>query len=112
MHTDRGRKEVESLSSIKVSFSPAVRSAFADLAAAVHFSEHFDDGMRRELQEWASGKPQSVHSVILALPSIAGETFAHIQATGDARAQLAWDEISSQMGEKGFTLSKLSERGK
>jgi hypothetical protein len=74
--------------------------------------EHFDDGMRRELQEWASGKPQSVHSVILALPSIAGETFAHIQATCDARAQLAWDEISSQMGEKGFTLSKLSERGK
>jgi len=112
MHANRTKRAAERPAEIKVSFSPAVKAAFADLAAAVHFSEHFDSGMRRELQEWAAGKELTAHSVILALPTLAGETFRHIQATGDARAQEAWDEISSQIAEKGFTLSSTPGRSK
>jgi hypothetical protein len=110
---DHRRKANElDASEIDVHFSPRVTQAFRDLAAAVHFSEHFDGDIRRIVQDWAQGKPKTVHGVLIALPSIAGETFRHIAATGDERAQEAWDEIGSQMNEKGFTLTKARVRGK
>lgn len=110
---DHRRKATElEARDIDVHFSPKVTQAFRDLAAAVHFSEHFDGDIRRIVQDWAAGKPKSVHDVLIALPSIAGETFRHIAATGDERAQEAWDEISAQMNEKGFTLTKGRIRGK
>lgn len=92
--------------SVAVHFSPAVRNAFANLEAAVHFSEHVDGDIRSILHDWASDKPRSVHDVLSALPVIAEETFRHIRATGDQRAEEAWREICNQMPEKGFILSK------
>jgi hypothetical protein len=97
---------------IDVHFSPRVTQAFRDLAAAVHFSEHFDGDIKKIVEDWAAGKPKSIHGVLVALPSIAGETFKHIAATGDERAQEAWDEIGSQMLENGFTLTKARVREK
>lgn len=97
---------------IEVHFSLKVTQAFRDLAAAVHFSEHFDDGMLRTVQEWAAGKPKSLHGVLISLPLIASETFRHIAATGDQRAREAWDEISAQINEKGFSLTKVRTREK
>jgi hypothetical protein len=93
-------------------FSPAVVSAFSDLAAAVHFSEHFDADMRSILQEWAEGKAPSAHSVLTALPLIAGETFRHIHATNDKKAEEAWAEICGQMSEQGFTFAQKRTRAK
>jgi hypothetical protein len=92
--------------SIVVHFSDAVRSAFGDLAAAIHFSEHFDGDIRNELQDWAKGKPRSIHSVLIAFPCIAEETSKHIRATDDKLAQKAWTEITRQMLKDGFTLTK------
>jgi hypothetical protein len=97
---------------IEIQFSPQMHSAFQDLAAAVHFSEHFDGDMLSVLQDWAAGKRKSVHDILIALPLIAQETFKHIQATGDDRAREAWDEICSQMSEKGFTLTQDRQREK
>ncbi|HTV55354.1 MAG TPA: hypothetical protein VMI06_10600 [Terriglobia bacterium] len=98
---------------IEVHFSERVRSAFADLAAAVHFSDHFDPGMLETLQEWTAGKNESLRGVLISLPIIAKETFTHIQATGDKRAEEAWQEICDQIPEKnGFTLVPHRGRGK
>ena len=95
---------------IKVHFSPAVRSAFGDLEAAVHFSEHFDGDILRTVQDYAAGKPKSVHDVLIVLPTIAGETMKHVKATGDKRAEEAWNEIAGQISENGFSLTQ--ERGR
>ena len=110
---DHQRKANElDASEIDVHFSPRVTQAFRDLAAAVHFSEHFDGDIRSIVQDWAQEKPKTVDGVLIALPTIAGETFRHIAATGDERAHEAWEEISSQMNENGFTLTKARIRGK
>jgi hypothetical protein len=97
---------------IEIHFSPKMIQAFRDLAAAVHFSGDFDGSMLRTVQDLAEGKPTSLHGVLVSLPAIAGETFRHIAATSDERAREAWDDISAQMGERGFTLSltKVRER--
>jgi hypothetical protein len=92
--------------SVDIQFSPEVRSAFADLAAAVHHSEHFDGEMLKTVQEWAAGASPSVHDVITSLPVIAKETFNHVQATGDKRAAEAWGNIGSELLERGFMLDK------
>jgi hypothetical protein len=98
--------------SVDVHFSPEVQRAFGDLAAAVHFSEHFDPDTLKTVQEWASGKSRSVHDIMTALPLVAEETFKHVHATGDAKAAEAWGQIGSELLEKGFTLSKERRRGK
>jgi hypothetical protein len=98
--------------SVEVKFSPEVRGAFADLAAAVHFSEHFDGDMLGILERWATGTRQTVHDIFISFPLIAEETFKHIHATGDKRAAKAWREIGSEMLEYGFTLEKSRSRGK
>jgi hypothetical protein len=92
--------------SVDIQFPPEVRSAFADLAAAVHFSGHFDGEMLKTVEEWAAGKSPSVHDVITSLPAIAQETFNHVQATGDKKAAEAWGNIGSELLEKGFMLDK------
>jgi hypothetical protein len=97
---------------IEVHFSPRVTSAFADLAAAVHFSKHFDADALSILQDWVAGKCNSVHDVLISLPVIAEETAAHIRATGDKRAEEAWREICLKMSEKGFTLTQERARRK
>ena len=91
---------------VNIQFAPEVRQAFGDLAAAVHFSEHFDGEMLKTVQEWAAGKPASVHDVITALPVIAKETFQHVHATGDLKAAEAWGNLGSELLERGFTLEK------
>lgn len=93
---------------IEVHFSPKMTQAFRDLAAAVHFSQDFDEGMLRTVQEFAEGKPTSLHGVLISLPMVAREVFSH----GDERAREAWDDISAQMSEKGFTLTKIRAREK
>jgi hypothetical protein len=107
----RKRTELDA-GGIEVHFSEGVKSAFADLAAAVHFSEHFDGDMRDTLEDWVGGKTNSLHAVLISLPSIAEETFRHIRATGDKRAEEAWREICEQIPENGFTLVPYRGRGK
>ena len=98
--------------SLTIHFSPGMRRALCDLEAAVHFSEHFDSDIQRILQRWTAGKAQSVHDVLIGLPLIAAETFRHVRATGDERAQEAWSEICNQMPEKGFALALARNREK
>lgn len=99
-------------SSIKVHFSPEVLTAFGDLAAAVHFSEHFDPDIRAVLDEWASGKPKSVYGILIGYPAIAQETARYIAATNDKMAQDALLELSTQMIEHGFTLTRAHKVAK
>ncbi len=92
--------------SILVSFSPQLTQAFADLAAAVHFSQHFDRDIFGIVNDWGQGKTKSLRNVLIALPSIADETLKHIHATGDERAKEAWKQIQLEMAEeKGFSLN-------
>jgi hypothetical protein len=98
--------------SVAVHLSPEVRGAFADLAAAVHFSEHFDADTLLTVQELAADKKLSVFDVLTAFPLIAEETFKHIHATGDKRAAEAWNEIGSELLQRGFTLAKFRLRAK
>jgi hypothetical protein len=110
--TKHARKATElDANGIEVHFSPEVKNAFADLAAAVHFSKHFDGDILSIVQDWASGKPLSVHSVFISLPLIAAETSRHVRATRDERATEAWREICLKMPEKGFTLTPVRHRG-
>lgn len=95
---------------VTVHLSAGVRNAFADLAASVHFSEHFSADMLQTVQDLAAGKTLSVDDIVGTLPIIAAETFKHIHATGDQRAAKAWREISSELLERGFTLSR--DRGR
>jgi hypothetical protein len=91
---------------LQIHFSPQMKNAFADLAAAVHFSDHFDRDILVVVQRWAEGKPQTVYDILTAFPAVAEETFKHISATRDERAQDAWDEIRNQMPEQGFSITK------
>jgi hypothetical protein len=113
MSTKHTRKANEvDANGIEVHFSSEVKSAFADLAAAAHFSKDFDADILSIVQDWAAGKPLSVHSVFTALPLIAEETSKHARATGDERAAEAWRELCLKMSEKGFTLTPLRRIGK
>jgi hypothetical protein len=109
---DSHRRKLEEVDgdSIKVHFSAKVKGALADLDAAVHFSEHFDGDAYAILHGWATGRNPSVREVMVALPLIARETFEHIRATGDKRAEEAWHELCNQMPEKGFTTTYQGKR--
>lgn len=98
--------------SLKLQFSPAVKQAFSDLEAAVHFSEEFSGDVHAILHDWATGKPPTLHGVLIALPLIAEETFGHIRATGDERAAAAWRELCNQMSENGFALTRTPAVGR
>ena len=91
---------------VTVHLSAGVKNAFADLAAAVHFSESFDPGILQTVKDLAAGKELSVDDVIGTLPLIAEHTFNHIHAHGDERARKAWHELGSALLEEGITLSK------
>jgi hypothetical protein len=95
-----------------VHLSPEVRAAFADLAAAVHFSEHFDADTFSLVQDLAADKALSVFDVLAAFPLIAEKTFAHIHATDDKRAAEAWFQIGSELSERGFTLAQFRHKAK
>ena len=97
--------------STRIDFSPEVRSAFRDLAAAVHFSD-FDPLILQTVQEWAGTRKPSVEDVVTSLPVIASETFRHIHATGDEKAREAWSAIGGELLEHGFTMQKNRLRGK
>lgn len=89
---------------IEVRFSPEVRHTLGDLAAAVRPSRHFKADMFGILRQWAEGEPPSVHHVLVSFSLLAEETFKHIRATGDRRAEEAWSDFASAMSERGFTL--------
>jgi hypothetical protein len=91
---------------VEIRFSDGVLQAFGDLAAAVHFSEHISPETHSTLQDWATGKIQSVQDILVGFPSIAEEIFQHIHATGDKRAAEAWSNIGIEMLERGFTLAR------
>jgi hypothetical protein len=110
-HASKAASEIDPMN-VVVKFSPQVTEAFGDLAAAVHFSEHFDGDMLRTVQDYAAGKPRSVHDILISLPVIASETFKHVHATGDQRASEAWSKIGLEMLENGFTLAARRGRGK
>jgi hypothetical protein len=111
---DTHRRKLEELDpdSIRVHFSPRVKSALADLEAAVRLSEHFDRDASAILHSWATGKAPTVGEVMGAFPLIARSTFEHIRATGDQRADDAWHEMGSQLFEGGFKLVKSLLRQK
>jgi hypothetical protein len=91
---------------IEVHFSPELAEAFKDLAAAVHFSEHFDPEIRMNLQDLVKNGGGSLRSVLTSLPTFAEETFKHIAATGDERAREAWSNLATQIWERDrFTLT-------
>jgi len=92
--------------SVRVHLSDRTRNAFADLEAAVHFSDCFDVGIRMLVKDFATGTDASVEDVIVSLPSIAEETFAHIAAVGDERARAAWRALCEALPEQGFTLTR------
>jgi hypothetical protein len=113
MHTERTAKTAKSnRADVQVRFSPRVRSAFADLAAAVHFTDNFDPDIRTVLAEWGSSDTLSASDVLIAFPAIAQEVFSHIQAAGDQRANEAWEDLRNQIAENGFTFSMRPARGR
>lgn len=91
---------------VTIHLSARVRNAFADLAAAVHFSKHFDQGILQTVNDLAAGKDLSVDDFVGTLPLIAEHAFNHIHAEGDERARKAWQEIGYALLEEGFTLAK------
>ncbi len=105
MHHRRKATELDPRE-IEVHFSPQLTEAFKDLAAAVHFSEHFDPGIRTNLQELAAKGGGSLRSVLTSLPTFAEETYKHIAVTGDERAREAWSNLATQIWERDrFTLT-------
>jgi hypothetical protein len=113
--TERTRKtETLNPKSVKLHLSDEAQRAFGDLAAAAHFSDHFDGLILSVVDDLASGKALSVEDFVTALPVIAEETFRHIHATGDDKAASAWRAIAEGFSEHGLTLTSehRSERGR
>ncbi len=97
---------------MEVHFSPAVTKSFGDLEEAVRGSQHFDGDIYRIVQDYAAGKTKTLHGVLVGLPAIAGETMKHVRMTGDTSAELAWEDISAQINENGFSVSEKRGRRK
>lgn len=97
---------------VTVHFPAGVRNAFRDLAAAVHFSDQFDQGTLQTVEDLAAGKALSVEDVIGSLPLLAEHTFKHVHVAGDERAKGAWHAIGDALLEEGFTLTKWRGRNK
>jgi hypothetical protein len=97
---------------VTIDFAPEVRSVFRDLAAALHSSDHVSEEVLSTIQEWAEGRKPSVQDVLISFPAIAQQTWEHITATGDKAAKKAWEKISSELLEKGFTLENHRWRAK
>ena len=97
--------------SMRVDFSPEVRSAFRDMAAALHFSDKVSPEMLSIMQEWADSAKPGVQSVLVAFPALAQAVFA----SGNRKAKDAWKELGRAMLDHGFSLQtrrgKSSERG-
>lgn len=72
-----------------IQFSPEVTQRFADLEAAVHHSDYFDGDVRKNLQEWASGKKASVGLALGDMALIVRETAKYVHETGDTKADAA-----------------------
>jgi hypothetical protein len=109
-HTSKASSKLDG-SEITVRFSPEVTQGFANLAAAAHFSEHFDGDILAIVQDWAAGKRISVRNFMVAFPAIADETFRHIRETGDERAREAWNVIHNKIADReGFTLTDVRSR--
>jgi hypothetical protein len=95
-----------------ITFSPAIRQAFADLATTVSINEdffserHFHE-ILSIVEEWGAGRKPTIDEFITAFPSIANESIKYIQQTGDLRAKTAWETIALQMVEdKAFILDE------
>jgi hypothetical protein len=95
---------------LHVRFSPAVEDAFRAIVVAAKDSKHFDAGMYEILKDWSAGKATTIHTIMVALPSIAGEVAAHVRATGDTTVNAAWDDLCLQLPENGFTITKSPNR--
>jgi hypothetical protein len=95
---------------IMVQFSPAVTKAFGDLEEAVRGSEHFDWDAHKIVKDYAAGKPKTLHSALIGLPSVAMATMEYVRMTGDRSAEMAWQDIAGQINENGFSLTQ--ERGR
>ena len=83
-----------------IDFSPEVRAAFRDMAAALHFSDKISPELLSIIQDWGETARPSVHSVLIALPPIAQE----VLASGNAKAKKAWGDMSDAMFNYGFSL--------
>jgi hypothetical protein len=97
--------------SVTIDFAPEVRRAFGDLAAAVD-SSNFDADIHDIVRGWAASEKPNVYDVLTAFPRIAAETFEEIHATGNARAENAWLDLSCALIDRGFTLDPPRLRNK
>jgi hypothetical protein len=110
MASGRLKTEMLSPSSVKVRLSVEAQRAFGDLAAAVRFSDYSDKRILSIVEDFANGTNFSVEDVICSLPLIAADTFRHIHACGDGRAEQAWRAIGEALSEHGFSLAKERTR--
>jgi len=95
---------------LNVRFSPPVQTALKTLTVIALKSDWFDPEMHAILEEWSSGKPTTIHDVMITLPLIAEQTAEHIKATGDERAKDAWRDLCTQLPENGFIVSQSLQR--
>ena len=103
-------KELEARD-LQVHFSPAVQDALRTITVAARDSRHFDSGAYQIAKEWSSGKPTSVHDVMISLPAVAAEVMQHVATTRDETMKEAWDDLCTQIAEKnGFTVSQSLQR--
>jgi hypothetical protein len=104
-HADKVGNRVDARE-FKVHLPEGLRRALGDLAAAIHFSEHFDDLMLENLEDWAAGRPLALHGFVASLPAIVEETMKHIAASGDSRAAKALASVQLELQERGFVLER------
>jgi hypothetical protein len=101
---------------VMIQFSPDVVRGFARLEAAVHDSPHFSPDILENLQEYAAGKPLSVHSALTAIAFVTREAMHHVNATGDDSAKRALDSFVGDLLGKDdrppFAITKIRVPGR
>jgi hypothetical protein len=97
---------------VEIHFSSAVRQAFQNLSAAMHFSEQMEPDTKSILKDWADGKSDSVRGVVTSLASIAEEVFKHVNLNDDERPAEAWAAVTDALVDHGFTLARIRSRSK
>jgi hypothetical protein len=106
------KKSTPDESDIQVRYSPKMRRAFARIEAAVHNSEHFDEGILENLELFTEDRPWSLQDVLNAIATVVHCTMEHVAATHDAKAREALTEFLVVLGdEPPVKIMQKRERG-
>lgn len=96
---------------VSVQLSPQMLRCLSRIEAAVHDSDHFDPDIKKNLQDYASGRPfSSIRMAFSGIAIITQETMEHVYATGDRHAKDALEDFINQFykeeeqGVPSFTL--------